>query len=76
MKCFAKKEKKIPDFFKIDNIVVTDRTSIANIFNSFFTNIGPKLTKEIYITSRNNFKNYLLNQNDNNFTFKKILLAN
>ena len=57
---------------KIDNTVVTDTTSIANKFNFFFTNIGPKLAKEICVPSRNNFKNYLLNQNDNNFTFKLI----
>ena len=67
-----KKKKKFPEFFKIDNTVVTDTTSIANKFNFFFTNIGPNLAKEICVPSKNNFKNYLLNQNDNNFTFKLI----
>ena len=45
-------------------------TVITN--NLTFTNIGPNLAKEICVPSRNNFKNYLLNQNDNNLTFKLI----
>ena len=57
---------------KIHNTVVTNTTSIANKFNFFFTNIGPELAKEICVPSRNNLKNYLLNQNGNNFTFKLI----
>ena len=70
----CKKRKKVhpPEFFKIDNTVVTGTTSIANNFNFFFTYIGPNLAKEICVPSRNNFKNYLLSQNDNNFTFKLI----
>ena len=68
-----KKKSKFPRVFsKIGNTLVTDTTSSANKFNFFFTNIGPKLTKEICVPSRNNFKNYLLNQNDNNFTFQLI----
>ena len=50
-----KKKSKFPEFFKIDNTVVTDTTSIANKFNFFFTNIGPNLAKEICVPSRNNF---------------------
>ena len=57
MKGYARKEKKVnfPIFFKIDNTIVTDTTSIANKFNFFFTNIG-KLAKEICVPSRNNLK--------------------
>ena len=72
MLCKKRKKENFPDFFKIDNTVVTDTTSIAIKFNFFFTNIGPNLAKEICVPSRNNFKNYLLNQNDNNVTFKLI----
>ena len=67
-----KKKKNSLNFFKIDNTVVTGITSIANKFNFFFTNIESNLAKEICVPSRNNFKNYLLNQDDNNFTFKLI----
>ena len=67
-----KKKVNFPEFFKIDNTVITDTTSIANKFNFFFTNIGPNLAKKIYVPSRNNLKNYLSDQNDNNFTFKLI----
>ena len=72
MLCKKRKNVNSPEFVKIDNTVVTGTTSIANNFNFFFTNIGPNLAKEICVPSRNNFKNYLLNQNDNNFTFKLI----
>ena len=72
MLCKKRKKVNFPEFFKIDNTVVIDTTSIANKFNFFFTNIGPNLAGEICVPSRNNFKNYLLNQNDNNFTFELI----
>ena len=72
MLCKKRKKVNFPEFFKIDNTVVTGTTSIANKFNFFFTNIGPNLAKEICVPSRNNFKNYLLNKNDNNLTFKLI----
>ena len=67
-----KKKVNFLEFFKIDITVVTGTTSIANKFNFFLTNIGPNLAKEICGPSRNNFKNYLLNQNDKNLTFKLI----
>ena len=72
MLCKKRKKVNSPEFFKIDNTVVTGTASIANKFNFFLTNIGPNLAKEICVPSRNNFKNFLLNQNDNNFTFKLI----
>ena len=33
--------------FFINNVIITDKKSIANGFNSFFTNIGPSLASEI-----------------------------
>ena len=69
MLCKKRKKVNFPEI-KIDNTVVTGTTSIANKFNFFFTNIEPNLAKEICVPPRNNFKNYLLNQNDNNSTFK------
>ena len=72
MLCKKRKKVNFPAIFIIDNTVVTDTTSIANKFNFFFTNIGPNRAKEISFPSSNNLKNYLLNQNDNNFIFKLI----
>ena len=72
MLCKKRKKVNFPEFFKIDNTVVTDTTNIADKFNFFFANIGQNLAKEICVPSMINFKNYLLNQNDNNFTFKLI----
>ena len=64
-----KEKVNFPEFFKIDLTVVTNATCIANKCN-FFLQISAQ--KEICLPSRNNFKNYLLNQYDNNFTFKLI----
>ena len=39
----AKSEKsQIPDYFRTDNNVVTDKLDIANGFNNFFSQISPK----------------------------------
>ena len=57
MLCKKRKKNNFPEFFKIDNTVVTDTTSIANKFNLSFTNVVPKLAKEICVPSKNNFKN-------------------
>ena len=42
----------------VDNIAITDETQIAENFNKCFTEIGPKLTKEIE-TSTRKFDDYL-----------------
>ena len=38
--------EQFPNSFKIDGTTVTDKTDIANQFNLFFTNIGPKLAPD------------------------------
>ena len=34
---------QLPDFFKLDGKIITDKNDIADKFNTFFTNIGPSL---------------------------------
>ena len=49
IKDVIKKKKKInlPDKFNIDNVMVTDKFEIALNFNSFYVNIGKKLSNDI-----------------------------
>ena len=38
---------QLPEFFKLDGKIITDKTDIANQFNTFFTHIGPSLASKI-----------------------------
>ena len=55
------KKLEFPDHFLIDNKLITDTSVIANKFNYFFTNVGPKLVAEITNTDNANFMDYLHN---------------
>ena len=63
---------EFPDHFLIDNKLIIDTSVIANKFNYFFTNVGPKLPAEITNTDNANFMDYLHNPILHNFTFKPI----
>ena len=65
------KTEQFPNSFKIDGTTVTDKTDIANQFNLFFTNIGPKLASQISSNGKCH-RDYLKNQTIHKFTFKPI----
>ena len=66
------KKLEFPDHSLIDNKLIIDTSVIANKFNCFFTNVGPKLAAEITNTDNANFMDYLHNLILHNFTFKPI----
>ena len=66
------KKLEFSDHFLIDNKLINDTSVIANKFNCFFTNVGPKLAAVITKTNNANFMNYLQNPILHNFTFKRI----
>ena len=43
----------------IDDIEITNKIDMANIFNTFFTNVGAKLANEISYSGEKGFANYL-----------------
>ena len=55
----SQQKRELPNTFKIDGELVSDKHNIADRFNTFFTNIGPNLASKIEVTN-NNFKDYLL----------------
>ena len=52
-------KSEFPKYFMIDNKLVSDKSTISNKFNEFYTNIGPNLAKEINIASNESYKSNL-----------------
>ena len=72
--CKKGKKTNFPVFFKIDDNIINNNTSIANKFNDFFTTIGSKLASEIQTSPHRKFSDFLGNDHDSNFTFKWMIL--
>ena len=68
----SKKERsQIPDFFRDNNQLVKDNLDIANGFNNFFSQVGPKLASEIGLSDVS-FDSFLSESNPLNFEFHRI----
>ena len=68
----SKKERsQIPDFFRDNNQLVKDNLDIANGFNNFFSQVGPKLASEIGLSDVS-FDSFLSESNPVNFEFHRI----
>ena len=46
-----KTKQQLPDFFRDNNQEIRDYIEIANGFNNFFSQIGPKLASEIGVSN-------------------------
>ena len=64
-----KSKKDFPLFFLIDNKKETNRTVIAERFNTFFTNIGTQLAEGTNKTSSRHFSTYLTQPIRHRFSF-------
>ena len=53
-----------PEVFIHNNKKITKKFDIANGFNTFFTNVGPNLAKEIVEPQNGNISNYLKGKNE------------
>ena len=51
---------------------ITDSTEIANKFNNYFVNLGPKLENKIRNSSNNTFEKYLTDANPNSMFLSPI----
>ena len=63
---------QLPEFFKVDGKILTEKKDIANKFNNFFTNIGPSLASKISATGNKTYKAFLNTSCTHNFTFSAI----
>ena len=68
----SKKEKdQLPDFFRDNNDIITNYMDIANGFNNFFSQVGPKLASDIE-QSDIPFDSFLSDDNPVDFKFSRI----
>ena len=71
--CKSKIQNKLPTFFNINEKQITDKKEIAEQFNNFFINIGPKLASELDTAGKPDFKSYLnMNKLKTVFNFTPI----
>ena len=73
------KKKKIPDlpkYFLDNDKILTENTDIANCFNNFFSQIGPKLAKSIKSPPNKSYKDYLTQNITSTFSFQTVTQDN
>ena len=68
----GKTNNDFPDFFKINNRKLSDKSEIANEFNLYFTNIGPNIADKIKTPHGKSYKDYLTKKPLANFIFQNI----
>ncbi len=68
----TKRKRKFPLFFKDGDIIMHDKQTVANKFNTNFTNIGPILSAQINMPINKSFYNYLTGTHNNKFQFQSI----
>ncbi len=64
--------RNCPLFFKDGDIIMHDKQTIANKFNTFFANISLNLSAQINMPINNTFYNYLTGTHNNTFQFLSI----
>ena len=61
-----------PELFHKDDKVIERKENIANMFNRFFTSVGPDLAKQINPPAGASIFDYLKNQNDNSMFLSPV----
>ena len=69
-----KKLSEMPSSFSINGNTTSDKQTIANEFNSFFTDIGQKLAANIVPPNNKTFYDFLRNPCNTQFQFQPILV--
>jgi hypothetical protein len=70
--CKTKNKNDFPSYFVINGAKVYNNNEIANKFNKFFTEIGPKLANNIDAPPNKSFEDFLKNPVPNSFEFSQI----
>jgi len=69
----VKDKSNIPSYFSDNGSIIQGSYNIAQGFNNFFCEIGPKLAESIPSSSKS-YKDYLGNEIEENFVFKNITI--
>ena len=62
----------MPKYFLVNGKEIQDDTEIANAFNTYYTQIGPKLAASINMPPNKSYKDYLSRPTHGTFSFKSI----
>ena len=65
-------DKNFPEYFEVNGVKVTNEGIIANEFNTYFTEIGPKLAQATHQPVGKSFTDYLKKPIPPSFEFKTI----
>ena len=63
---------KIPKYFLINDLPESDPTIVVNKFNTYFTEIGPRLASTLSFPANKSYRDYLNNPTYNHFEFSEI----
>ena len=61
-----------PTSLNVNGIEITNTLEIANMFNTYFTNIGNDLANKINYSGTKDFAYYLRNRQNHTFTFNEV----
>ena len=67
----GKGKYKFPNVFLIENKMCSDKDLIANTFNEYFTQIGPRLAANIDVANKRSYESYLGNPCEVEFNFTR-----
>ena len=67
----GKGNDKFPNVFLIENKLCSDKELIANTFNEYFTQIGPRLAANIDVANKRSYESYLGNPCEGEFNFTR-----
>ena len=65
-------KRDFPNYFTVNHTKISDKQSIANYFNSYFANIGPKLSDSIIYDGNKNVSSYLKDRVLHSFSFENV----
>ena len=68
----TKKASDFPRYFLINGQQIDDNLTIAEEFNKFFVNVGPKLAESIQAPPLSSFEEYLGDPKNKRFEFQAI----
>ena len=67
-----KSKKSFPDYFEVDGIKISNKINIANNFNKYFTEIGPKLAESTSQPAGRTYMEFLRKPLPPTFSFSNI----
>ena len=70
--CKSKNDNDLPHFFRINDVMVYDKQTIAEEFNTYFTNLGPTLANEIASLHNKSFRDYLTTSTTGDLCFNYL----